>query len=183
MTPWGWLLLGLLVVGALTVVLSWTAGRLDRMHIRLATAQASLDRQLVDRVACVRGVATSGVLDPASALVSIDAAEAAHAAVGQADRAGAESTLSAVLRTILGDHAAYAELWQACDEAQRELLTDLGDACDRVRLAHRFQHDLVDRTAAMRRRVLVRALHLAGHAPWPTGLTFDDEPPAALTRR
>lgn len=180
MTPWVWVLLVLLVVGLVGVLLSWTAGRLDRMHIRLATAQASLDRQLLDRAACLRDVASSGMLDPASALVSIDAAEAARTAAGRPDRAERESALSEVLRTIFGDRDAAATLWSSCDEPQRELLAELGDACERVRLAHRFQLDLVERTTAMRARVLVRALRLAGHAPWPTALRFDDEPPAGL---
>lgn len=177
-----WILLVVLVVGVITVFLSWTAGRLDRMHIRLATAQASFDRQLIDREGCARRVATSGVIDPASAVVTIEAAEAAHASLGRTDRAESESALSQVLRTIFDDKAAVDELWAQCDDGQRALLTDLGDACVRVRLAQRFHDDLATRTVAMRSRRLVRMARLAGHAPWPAQIAIDDDPPRGLLR-
>ena len=69
----------MLVLGALTVLLSWTAGRHDRLHIRLTTAETSLELQLADRVTCTMRIASSPLLDPASAVVLLAAAEDARA--------------------------------------------------------------------------------------------------------
>ncbi len=175
----------LLVLGATAVWLSTTAGRLDRLHIRLATAQASLDRQLVDRAAATADVAHSGALDPAGSVLLLTVADVARQATGRAARVGdphsrdaAESALSVDLRAVLGDPAAVAAAWRA--EAARPLLIELAEACDRVRLARRFHDDLGARTAAVRQRRLVRWLHLAGYATWPVVAALDDEPPAAL---
>lgn len=178
---WAEVLVAVLALGALTVSLSWTAGRLDRMHIRLATAHASLDRHLVDRAACTTGLAVSGVLDPAASLLLLDAASQVRGGAG--DRAAGESTLSQTLRTVLGEDE-VAALWRALDGEEgvgaRTLLADLAAACDRVRLASAFHTDLVVRTSRQRRRPLVRWLHLAGHAPWPRVEPLDVAPPQAL---
>ncbi|MBW9206075.1 hypothetical protein KV102_18345 [Mumia sp. zg.B53] len=175
-----WILVVGAVVAAITVALSTTAGRLDRLHIRLATAQASLDRQLLDRSTCLRNVAVGGVLDPASALVAVEAADASRAAIGKSDQAERETALSEVMRTVFGDAEDVDALWAAADEPQAELLADLGDACERVQLAHRFHDDLVARTQRMRRKRIVRWARLAGYAPWPNRMDFDDTPPPHL---
>ncbi len=174
-----------LVLGLVTVWLSSTAGRLDRLHIRLATAQASLDRQLVDRAAATADVAHSGVLDPAGAVLLLGAADAARQAAGdlarpdgQRRREAAESVLSVDLRAVLGSHDAVAAAWAV--SAGRPLLLELAAACDRVRLARRFHDDLVTRTQAVRRRPVVRWVRLAGHAAWPAEADLDDAAPEAL---
>ncbi|MFB7266220.1 hypothetical protein ACFCXH_29350, partial [Streptomyces nojiriensis] len=89
-----WIALALGVVG---VYLSWTAGRLDRLHSRMDAAWAALDAQLVRRASVVLEVATSGVLDPASSLVLYEAAHAARQAE-EDHREVAESELSQALR-------------------------------------------------------------------------------------
>ncbi len=173
---WAVVLVVLLAIGAVTVLLSTTAGRLDRLHIRLATAHASLDRHLVDRAACTTQLAVSGVLDPAASLLLLDAAQQVRS---RPDRPAGESALSQTLRTVLG-HDEVDELWRQSDEGGRALLADLAAACDRVRLATAFHTDLVARTSRGRQRRLVRWLHLAGHAPWPRVEQLDVEPPQAL---
>ncbi len=173
-------LAALLVLGAVTVWLSSTAGRLDRMHIRLATAQASLDRQLVDRAAAAAAVAHSGVLDPAASVLLLAAAESARQAP-PGERETAESALSVDLRAVLGDPEAVQHAWQFA--SHRPLLVELAASCDRVRLARRFHDDLVARTQAMRRRRVVRLARLAGRAVWPVLVGLDDEPPQALLSR
>ncbi|PJJ55887.1 hypothetical protein CLV56_0086 [Mumia flava] len=175
-----WVLVVGAVIAAITVALSTTAGRLDRLHIRLATAQASLDRQLLERSTLLKELATSGLLDPASALVAVEAADAARASRGTAMQAERESDLSEVIRTIFGEAADVDRLWRDADETQREVLADFGDAADRVRLAHHFHEDLVARTVRMRSQPVVRWGHLAGHAPWPRRIDLDDAPPPGL---
>lgn len=175
-----WALVLALVVGAVVVFLSWTAGRLDRMHIRLATAHASLDRQLIDRSAAVREVAVSGVVDPAATLILVEAADVARAASHE-ERETAESEVSRLLRAVLGDAADAAEIWERADAGHRDLLAELVAACERVRYAHRFHNDLVARTQAFRRRPVVRLFRLAGRAPWPRPFSVDDVPPEGLS--
>jgi hypothetical protein len=170
----------MLVLGALTVLLSWTAGRHDRLHIRLTTAETSLELQLADRVTCTMRIASSPLLDPASAVVLLAAAEDARAGHGRAGHEAAESRLSETLRAVLGDEEVVEELWQAASADDRLALADLASACERVRFAARFHDELVTRTIAMRRRRLVAWLHLAGHAPWPQRFPLDDAPPGAL---
>lgn len=182
MSPLTWLLLAALLLGAVIVLLSWTAGRLDRMHIRLATARASLDRQLVDRAAATVRVATSGPTDPASAMVLVGAAEEARTSAGTGAHGAHESALSQALRAVLGDEAVVSELWRNADGPDRAALSELAAACERVRLARGFHDDLVARTQAMRLRRLVRWFRLAGHAPWPTPYLVDDELPQGLVR-
>ena len=174
---WAQVLVGVLLVGMLSVWLSWTAGRLDRLHIRLATAHAALDRHLVDRAACTTALAVSGVLDPAASLLLLDAAQQLRAA--DSDRCTQESALSQTLRTVL-TRTEVEDRWRASDEGGRALLTDVAAACDRVRLAAAFHTDLVARTQLQRRRSLVRWLHLAGRAPWPQAERIDVEPPGPL---
>lgn len=180
MTALSLILLTVLVLGAGTVLLSWTAGRHERLHIRLTTAATSLDLQLADRVTCTMRIATSPVLDPASALVLLAAAEEARDGHGRDGHAAAESRLSQTLRAVLDDAEVVAELWQLASPEDRQALADLASACERVRFAARFRDELVARTLQMRRRRMVAWLHLAGHAPWPTRFVLDDEPPSAL---
>jgi hypothetical protein len=175
-----WVLLIGLVLGAVTVTLSWLAGRLDRLHIRLTTAHASLERQLGDRVGATVRVASSGLLDPASAVVLMSAAEMARTSAGTADHERLQSALSETLRAVFADEPVVADLWRTADDADRSALADLAAACERVRLAHGFHDDLVRRTQSMRRRWMVRWFRLAGHAPWPVAYPIDDEPPTTL---
>jgi hypothetical protein len=174
---WAQVLVAVLMVGALSVWLSWTAGRLDRMHIRLATAHAALDRHLVDRAACTTALAVSGVLDPAASLLLLDAAQQLRGS--DRDRSERESALSQTLRTVLTE-TEVDDRWRASDEGGRALLSDLAAACDRVRLAAAFHTDLVARTSVQRGRRLVRWLHLAGRAPWPQPERIDVHPPEPL---
>lgn len=181
MTWLSWILVLVLLVGMVAVFLSWTAGRLDRMHIRLTTAHASLDRQLIDRGSIVRDFAVSGLVDPATTLVLVEAADNARTAPASG-REAAEGELSRLLRTVLDPPDAASDVWERADEPHRELLADLVAACERVRYAHRFHNDLVERTRRMRRRAVVRVFRLAGRAPWPQPFVVDDAPPAELTR-
>lgn len=180
MTAFAVVLLVVLMLGAVTVWLSWTAGRHDRLHIRLATARASLHLHLSDRIATTMRVASSPALDPASALVLLAAAEEARSANGTAWHERAESSLSVALRAVLGEEEHVRALRAESVEPDLIALRDLAAACERVRFAAHFHDELRERTVAMRRRRLVARLHLAGRAAWPTRFAFDDEPPHGL---
>jgi hypothetical protein len=94
----------IMVVGALVVLaavyISWRAGRLDRLHIRLETAREALDAALVRRAAVALELAASRILDPATSLVLASAAHHARTA-GEEEREPAESDLSKTLRAVV----------------------------------------------------------------------------------
>ncbi|NXY97611.1 hypothetical protein HYE82_25195 [Streptomyces sp. BR123] len=169
-----------LVLAVAGVYLSWTAGRLDRLHTRMDAARAALDAQLVRRASVVLEVATSGALDPASSIVLYEAAHAARQA-DEEHREVAESELSQALRAVFADAAQVEELKAAPGgEAAAE---DLAAAVRRVPMARRFHNDAVRAARALRRHRKVRWFRLAGHAPFPLAFEMDDEPPADLADR
>lgn len=89
-------------VVAIGVYLSWTAGRLDRLHARIDAARAALDAQLLRRASVAQEMATSGLLDPAASIVLYQAAHAARQADDE-QREVAESDLSQALRAVFGE--------------------------------------------------------------------------------
>lgn len=159
--------------------LSWTAGRLDRSHARVDGARAALDAQLVRRSAVSMELATSGLLDPASALLIADAAHSARQAEGE-DRPPAESDLSRALRAALDQPEQFDELTASAEG--RQMIEELEAAGRRVVMARRFHNDAVRAARALRAKRHVRYLRLAGHAPPPVTFECDDAPPECLAR-
>ena len=174
-----WLILGvtIAVLGMVAVFLSWSAGRLDRLHNRVETGRAALDAQLFHRSGVALEVAATGVLDPATALVLLDAAHSARAASG-ADREAAESDLTRTLAAAFPDPVSVQALRATPEDAA--LLEELAAACRKVELARRFHNDTVASAVALRRRRLVRWFRLAGHSSPPPMVEMDDVPPRGL---
>ncbi|OEU96706.1 hypothetical protein [Streptomyces oceani] len=172
-----WIVVVLLLI---TVYLSWTAGRLDRLHTRVDAARAALDAQLLRRASVAQELATAGILDPAASMVLYQAAHDARQAQEET-REVAESALSQALRAV------FAERRQL--EAVRGALgggttaDELAAAVRRVPMARRFHNDSVRAARALRRHRKVRWFRLAGHAPAPLAFEMDDEPPPVLTDR
>jgi len=171
-----WLLVLLLLAG---FYLSWTAGRLDRLHHRVETARAALDAQLVRRSAVAIELATCGLLDPAASLLVAGAAADARE-VADGAREAAESDLSRALRAALDQPGQAVQLRE--DRSGAVLLGELDAAAARVVMARRFHNDAVRATRAVRRKRHVRYLRLAGHAPEPMSFECDDVPPECLAR-
>lgn len=172
-----WVLLSVVVVVLLAAYLSWTAGRVDRLHARVEAAKAVLDAQLLRRSGAALDFATGGLLDPASAMLVADAATRART-TDNGDREQAESDLTAALDAALADTQFLAEL--RTDDGAAAALDELGAACRRVGHARRFHNDTVRATRRLRSKVLVRWLRLAGHAPWPETVEFHDSVPRGL---
>jgi hypothetical protein len=105
-----------------------------------------------------------------------ESAAESHAVI----RAEAESDLSRTLRQVLEDPAEVATLCE--DPALAELLDDLAAAWYRVQLARRFHNEAVVQTRHLRSTLLVRVFGLAGWAPMPTTVDFDDAWPVGLPR-
>jgi hypothetical protein len=199
-----WLLV-VLLAAVIAWYLSFSAGRLDRLHHRVEGARSALDAQLVRRAEAALELATSGALDPASGLLVAGAAaealaageadDEAHPPVGRAlnglhrhghgsaghtrDREQAESDLSRALQAALDDDVLAA---LAAHEVGRRLLDRIAAACHRVQLARRFHNDAVTAAARVRGKRVVRLARLAGRAPAPQTFEMDDDLPAGLAR-
>jgi len=170
------------VVVALVLVvlhLHVTANRVDRLHARVDASRAALDAQLVRRSATALELASSGLLDPATALLLAESAHCARKATAE-EREPAESALSRTLRAALDSPGEVSDL--RSEEVGRELVNELLAAAQRVQMARRFHNDAVQATRTLRRSPLIRYLRLAGHAALPSGFEIDDAPPAALVR-
>ena len=140
-----WLLIVLiaLVVIVFGLYVSMTAGRLDRLHQRIDTSSLGLDALLLRRSAVALELATSGVMDPASAIVLAEAAHGARTAGEQdpLERASAESELTQALVIALGEPEELELIREAVSGV--DLLAELDDACRRVELGRRFLNDAV----------------------------------------
>lgn len=168
------------VLFAIGLYLSWTAGRLDRLHARIDAARAALDAQLLRRASVAQELATSGVLDPAASIVLYEAAHAARQAEEE-QREVAESELSQALRAVFAD-AQQVEVVREAPGGE-DAANELAQAVRRVPMARRFHNDAVRAARALRRHRTVRWFRLAGHAPFPMAFEMDDEPPAAVAER
>ncbi|MEO3785111.1 hypothetical protein ABGB12_17400 [Actinocorallia sp. B10E7] len=169
------LLVVLLVLFLLSTYLSWRAGRLDRLHARVDLARAGLDAALVRRAAVSLELAASRLLDPATSLVLATAAHQARTADAE-QREFAESDLSRALRAVM-EQPGFRD---ALEGEGAALLEELETAAQKVAFARRFYNDAVATTRTARRRLLARALPLAGRAPLPEFFEIDDVPPEVL---
>ncbi len=170
-------LLVLVVLVLSAMLLSWTAGRLDRLHHRVEKAGAVLDSALLRRSAAAAELAAAEVLDPAESLLLLEAAHAARTAPGD-EREPHESRLSQSLVAVLSDPDEVAELRRSTQVA--ELLDELGLACRSVELSRRFHNDLVASARGLRQRRLVRWFRLAGRSRPPRTVDLDDSWPPTL---
>lgn len=180
---WPWLVALAFVLIMFGLFLSMTAGRLDRLHQRIDTSSLALDSLLLRRSSVALELATSGVMDPASAIVIAEAAHAARTAVDRDDlqRANAESALTQALVITLGEQEELALIRGS--ESGTELLAELGAACRRSELGRRFLNDAVRACRDVRGQFVVRVFRLAGHTPWPQSWEMDDTVPVGLIER
>jgi uncharacterized protein YfaS (alpha-2-macroglobulin family) len=180
MSPWLWIALVLSAL-LITLYLSMTAGRLDRLHKRVDISLLSLHSHLLRRSATALELSTSGALDPASSVLVADAAHRAQRASQDQPTAAwvaAESDLTAALVATLDDVDEVAEV--CTQELGSALLADLADRCQRVALSRRFHNDAVQATRRQRSRPVVRVFRLAGRTPLPQTWEMDDSVPLGL---
>ncbi|GAA1736886.1 membrane protein [Isoptericola hypogeus] len=189
---WSELALVVLVVAAVVVWLAWlSASRLDRLHRKVVASRIALQAQLARRAGTALDLAASGLLDPAGAVLVADTAfavvedeappapgaELALEGLG-ATRERAESELSAVLRSALGDDDFVHSLRGTADGD--ELVGALAAAWYRAQLARRFHNEAVAQAQRARRTWYVRLLHLTGRAGVPHTVELDDQMPEGL---
>jgi hypothetical protein len=170
--PVAWLVLAVLVAVVLTMWITFTLTRLDRLHARVDAAQAAMDAQLVRRAAALLHVAESpdsGL--PADLRSHYDAiAQAALDPARSADGVGREVVENAVGRA-LGELAAGPQ--QLSPDAAEELQ----EAAARVLIARRFYNDAVRDTRSLRAGRMPRMFHMAGRRAMPTFFNIDDTVP------
>ena len=154
------LLVVLAVVILLVLYVTWTAGRLDRLHARVDAAAAALDAALVRRAAAARAVAA--LLPPGAESEALHRAADAALETGPGGREGVENDLSRALRTAVPGLASAPAL------------AELETAGTRVGLARSFHNAAVRDTRQVRLRRLPRALRLAGHRELPQYFEIDD---------
>ena len=162
-----WVAVAAIVVVAVTMYATWAADRLDRLHARLDASGAALDDQLRVRLEAAIDFGAMPVVPLPEAQSVFAAAESVVAVTSlDARREVVESALSRALRSAVA----------GLDPADRSAAMDIVDAVTRVSIARRFHNDAVRDVLVVRRRRVVRLLHLAGHAPQPAYFEMDDGP-------
>lgn len=152
-------------IGIFLWYLSFTATRLDRLHHRVESSWAALDSLLQKRAAIALEIAHSSFADPGMALLLNEAAHKAREA-NISERSDAESGLTGALGLLLVND------YQSTDD---ELLKELSEVTDKIRVAVKLHVEAVNRTQMIRRRWFVKLFRLAGTAPLPSIHRFEDD--------
>jgi hypothetical protein len=177
-----WAALALAVLLILGWYLSVSAARLDRLHHRVESSFAALTTQLVRRAAVALEAVTA--VDASAGLLIADAAAEAMGPwpddeIWDEHDTENQNDLSRALDDAFGDAEQVAAL--RADRITADTLDALGQACVRVQIARRFHNDAVAAAQRRRRKLVVRWARLAGHAPVPTMVDFDDSVPVGLS--
>lgn len=161
----GWLITAVVLAVLLTMWVTFTLTRLDRLHARVDAAQAALDSQLVRRAAALQHVVESGAAHvPRPDVARYEQTVSNALAAEQADREGAENEVGRLI----------AELATRKAGVRATEAGELHEACVRVGIARRFYNDAVRDTRNLRSRRMPRMLHLAGHRGLPQFFDIDD---------
>jgi hypothetical protein len=165
---WWWVVGVVAVAAALSAYLGWTAHRVERVHLRAASARRALDQHLLRRAAAAAVVAeqTEAAELYAAARLALDASPD--------EREVAENDLTRQLQAVPLTGA---------DVATRTLVA----TSRRVVLARQVHTDLVRDALTARRRPLVRLLRMARRYERPSYFDIVEpalpEPPVVVTPR
>ena len=170
MLPVGWLIAAVVLAIVLSMWVTFTLTRLDRLHARVDAAWAALDAQLVRRAAALQHVAESPDSGAPDALRgSCDAA--AQAVLGPDPRTGTGTDRQAA-ENLVG--RMIADLASSVDLLRDDAAAELREGAARVQVARRFYNDAVRDTRTLRSRRMPRVLRLAGHREMPQFFDIDD---------
>ncbi|HEX3336000.1 MAG TPA: NUDIX hydrolase [Jatrophihabitans sp.] len=175
MLPIGWLAVAVVIAVLLTMWITFTLTRLDRLHARIDAAQAALDAQLVRRAAALLHVAESsdsGVPDDLRAGYDAIAQKALSPGQPDAERQDVENAVG----------RAVADLSELPQPLRRDAAEELQEAAARVLIARRFYNDAVRDTRALRARRMPRLFRMAGRRAMPQFFDIDDTLPARPSR-
>jgi hypothetical protein len=160
-TTGAWVALAVVLVA---LYVTWTAGRLDRMHARVDASWAALDAQLVRRTVAARALLLH--LPPGPEASLLDERAAAALAAGEAERDLVENALTRAVRAVV-------PLLHE-DSGAEQALAELEAAAAKVGLSRSFHNNAVAGARALRRRRLPRLLRLAGRRAMPAFFDIDD---------
>ena len=190
-----WLLVAIVfAVIALGVVAGFAitrARRLDRLHQRILASRDSLSRLLLRRASEADlltrsvGLENSGLADAARAYIqdggdqlTTDGLDRRTAAQRQGDRVEVATRLErasalsrAIRETLIPDERARI----ASDPLASASLEALDATCYRIELTRNVHNVDVAGVRALRSARMVKLLRLAGHAPIPEPIDFDDD--------
>lgn len=190
-----WLLVAIAVaVIALGVVAGFAitrARRLDRLHQRILASRDSLSRLLLRRASEADllsrsvGLENSGLADAARAYIqdggdqlTTDGLDRRTAAQRQGDRIEVATRLeraSALSRAIRETLTPEERARIASDTQASARLEALDATCYRIELTRNVHNVDVAGVRALRSARMVKLLRLAGHAPIPEPIDFDDD--------
>lgn len=190
-----WLLVAIAVaVIALGVVAGFAitrARRLDRLHQRILASRDSLSRLLLRRASEADllsrsvGLENSGLADAARAYIqdggdqlTTDGLDRRTAAQRQGDRVEVATRLeraSALSRAIRETLTPEERARIASDPEAGARLEALDTTCYRIQLTRNVHNVDVAGVRALRSARMVKLLRLAGHAPIPEPIDFDDD--------
>lgn len=149
---------------------------------------AALDAQIIRRAESALELGTSGLLDPASSLILVDAASQSLEWACEREgtdilrrqtfvgRERVESDLTEALAIALPPET-VADLRMRAGATADDLLERIQATALRVQLARRFHNQAVTEVQRVRRKAVVRLFRLAGRAGLPDTVEFDDEIP------
>ena len=163
-------ILALLIIVVVILVwrVTWLASRVHRVTTRAERTWSALDGALVGRARRAAELVMMPGLDPATALLVLDAAVAAlEPDLSRGDRERAESDLSHVLDAV--DPMLPA--------SPRELASERA----RASLYRRLHNDAVATALLLRRRYTVRILRLAGRSAEPCPFEMSDGSMCTMT--
>ena len=190
-----WLLVAIVfAVIALGVIAGFAitrARRLDRLHQRILASRDSLSRLLLrraseaDLLSRSAGLESSGLADAARAYIqdggdqlTTDGLDRRTAAQRQGDRVEVAARLeraSALSRAIRETLTLEERARIASDPQAAARLEALDATCYRIELTRNVHNVDVAGVRALRSARMVRLLRLAGHAPIPEPIDFDDD--------
>lgn len=193
-----WLLVAIVfAVIALAVVAGFAitrARRLDRLHQRILASRDSLSRLLLRRASEAELLAHAAGLDSGGGPGLVDAARAyirdggdqlttdgldrRTSAQRQADRVEVNARLeraSAVTRAIRETLTPDVRAQITADPQAAARLEALDATCYRIELTRNVHNVDVAGVRALRSARMVKLLRLAGHAPVPEPIDFDDD--------
>jgi hypothetical protein len=151
----GWVMGLVVAIVLVATYITWTAGRVERLHLRAGNAARALDAHLVRRAAAAAVLAEeAGIPDLyVAARVALDA----H----PEEREAAENDLTHQLR-------------EAVVSPEDPAFGNVVLASRRVGLARQVHNEMVRDALAARNRPLVRLLGVARHHPRPAYFDVDD---------
>jgi hypothetical protein len=193
LSPWLLVAIALAVI-ALGVVSAFAitrARRLDRLHQRILASRDSLSRLLLRRASEADllsrsvGLENSGLADAARAYIqdggdqlTTDGLDRRTAAQRQGDRVEVATRLerASALSRAIRETLTPEERARIASEPQASARLEALDAtCYRIELTRNVHNVDVAGVRALRSARMVKLLRLAGHAPIPEPIDFDDD--------